>query len=484
MRLVQYIKTKFKRTPARPDQPHKNFCVLPFIHLATTTEGTCRLCCKVSRFDTINKPDGTPYNVNVDSIDEIWNSAHYNKIRDKMLADEQLPECATCWREEEIFRSDWSKYRKDELPSKRRIENQKWLHREKTRLTDDWTTVVDEPEIRYFDVRLSNLCNLKCRMCWPHFSSQIVKEQKQFAAAGLPTHYKEYDLPDWDDTLLWEGIENNLVKLEEITFVGGEPTLHEGIDHLLDRLVSSGQSKTIRLKFTTNLTNIQPKTLEYMRHFKSTIINGSIDGVGATNDYIRYPSDWKTIEKNIFKLLTRRRINYEERSGYSLTLTPVIQIYNVFNIHDLVKWYVTNWLDIDHMSKKYFILNLDLLYDPSHLSVKRLNATGRQHWHQHTFLPTLEYLDDIIDNIDDFDRDSRDYWSILIELRKKVVNIAIYMEVLTYRDDGKLTPTHDAPDIEHNPKLAKKLADYTRQLDKHRGQDVNDIIPGFYEYIK
>jgi hypothetical protein len=58
------------------------------------------------------------------------------------------------------------------------------------------------------------------------------------------------------------------------------------------------------------------------------------------------------------------------------------------------------------------------------------------------------------------------------------------MEVLTYRDDGKLTPTYDAPDIEHNPKLAKKLADYTRQLDKHRGQDVNDIIPGFYEYIK
>ena len=479
MRLLKYIKQHFNRTPALPDLPHKNFCVMPFIHMATTTEGNCRLCCKVSKFDTINKPDGTPYNVNVDSVDEIWHSAHYNEIRDRVLAEEQLPECKTCWREEEIFRSDWSKYKKDELPSKRRIENQKWLRREKTRLTDNWQTVVDDPKIRYFDIRLSNLCNLKCRMCWPHFSSQIAKEQNQFAAAGLPTHYKNYDVQEWDTSLLWQGIENNLISLEEITFVGGEPTLHEEIYTLLDQLVETGQSKEIRLKYTTNLTNIQPKTLEYMRHFKNTIINGSIDGVGATNDYIRYPSDWKTIEKNIDRLIAVRRENF-----LSVTLTPVIQIYNVFNIHDLVQWYVTSWLNIYHKSKKYFVLNMDLLYDPSYLSVKRLNTTGKQHWYEHVFLPTIQYLDDIIDNIDDYNRDSRNYWYILIDLRKKIVNIAIYIGVLEYGDDGKLIQMPDLPDTNHDKKLAKKLADYTKQLDKHRGQDVTDIIPGFYEYIK
>lgn len=485
MRLLKYIKKHFSRTPALPDLPHKNFCVLPFIHMATTTEGNCRLCCKVSKFDTINKPDGTPYNVNVDSIDEIWHSAHYNEIRDRILSEEQLPECKTCWREEEIFRSDWSKDRKDELPSKRRIENQKWLHREKTRLTDNWQTVVDEPKIRYFDIRLSNLCNLKCRMCWPHFSSQIVKEQNQFAAAGLPTHYKNYDVQEWDTSLLWQGIENNLISLEEITFVGGEPTLHEEIYTLLDQLVESGQSKTIRLKYTTNLTNTQLAALDYMKHFKNTVINGSIDGVGATNEYIRYPSNWKTIETNILKLINlRERVEYKHRRGYSLTLTPVIQIYNVFNIHDLVKWYVENWLNIHHMSKKYFGLNMDLLYDPSYLSVKRLNTTGKQHWYEHIYLPTIQYLDNIIDVIDDHDRDSRDYWYILIELRKKVVNIAIYMEVLVYGDDGKLAKNTKLQEINHDKKLAKKLADYTKQLDKHRGQDVTDIIPGFYEYIK
>ena len=136
------------------------------------------------------------------------------------------------------------------------------------------------------------------------------------------------------------------------------------------------------------------------------------------------------------------------------------------------------------MSKKYFGLNMDLLYDPSYLSVKRLNTTGKQHWYEHVFLPTIQYLDNIIEVIDDYDRDSRDYWYILIELRKKVVNIAIYMEVIVYKDNGKLEKNTKLQEINHDKKLAKKLADYTKQLDKHRGQDVNDIIPGFYEYIK
>ena len=56
--------------------------------------------------------------------------------------------------------------------------------------------------------------------------------------------------------------------------------------------------------------------------------------------------------------------------------------------------------------------------------------------------------------------------------------------MLVYGDDGKLIPHTELKDDDYDKKLAKKLADYTKQLDKHRGQDVNDIIPGFYEYIK
>jgi len=172
---------------------NKNFCILPFIHLATTTEGHCRLCCKVSKHDVICDDNGNPYNVNTHTINEIWNSNHYTQLRQRVLNDERLPECKICWTEEETFYSAWSKDKTDELPSKRRKENQKWLHK-KTKLKDNISDIVSNPRIRYYDIRLSNLCNLKCRMCWPHFSSQIVKEQQQFAKQNLPTHYNDYNV--------------------------------------------------------------------------------------------------------------------------------------------------------------------------------------------------------------------------------------------------------------------------------------------------
>jgi hypothetical protein len=477
--LVKYISKQSVRTPAKPDQPHKNFCVLPFIHLATTTEGTCRLCCKVNRFNTINKPDGTPYNVNVDSIDEIWNSDHYTKIRSRVLAGEQLPECATCWREEEIFSSNWGQYKKetDKSSSKRRKENQKWLYREKTRLTDDWKTVVDDPKIRYYDVRLSNLCNLKCRMCWPHFSSQIVKEQKQFADAGLPTHYKEYDLPDWDATLLWEGINNNIIDIEEITFVGGEPTLHNEMYELLDTLIEQGISKNIRLKLTTNLTNLQPRLLKAIPHFKNVIVNTSIDGIGKVNDYIRYPSDWTTVSNNLDTLLDMLDGDY-----LRINVSPVVQAYNIFDLGNIVQWYVEKWTK--YQAGPNFELQLDLLYDPDHLNVCLLNSTAKKQFIDDIILPILDWLNDIINNIEDQPAAVSHNWKLLRDLRYRIVNIAVYMKVIVYGDDSKLVENTKLQETNHDKKLAKKLADYTKQLDKHRGQDVTDIIPGFYEYIK
>ena len=122
-----------------------------------------------------------------------------------------------------------------------------------------------------------------------------------------------------------------------------------------------------------------------------------------------------------------------------------------------------------------------MLYDPSYLSVNRLTPQGKEQWYYEQFMPICEWLDDIIQNVVQRPQHITDNWYILIELRKKVVNIAIYMQVLTYGPDGKLIPTYDSPDIEHNPELAKKLHKYTKQLDQHRGQNILDIIPNFYE---
>jgi len=452
----------------------KNFCILPFIHFATTTEGQCRLCCKVSKHDVIRDNNGVPYNVNTHSIDEIWNSNHYREIRSRILKDEKLEECSICFKEEETFYSAWNKDTKDELPSKRRKENQKWLHVEKTKLKDSINSIVTDPTIKYFDIRLSNLCNLKCRMCWPHFSSQIVKEQQQFNKQGLPTHYKHYNVDEWNTQKLWKSIDEQILHIEEITFVGGEPTLHEDMYNLLDKLVEKGYSKNIRLKITSNLTNIQQRLIESFKSFKSVVINGSIDGIEEFNDYIRHPSDWKTINKNIDKLLLI--------DDLKLNLTPVIQIYNIFNLRNLIEWYVKKWIKTE--KGENFLLSLDLLYDPNYLSVKLLNTYGKEKWYWNTYVPTIEYLDNILADITSYPQEVQNYWKILDTLRRRIVNIALYTESVGYDESGKLQywfSESKAKDIDVYREKCKK---YTQQLDKHRNQNIENIMKDFYEVIK
>jgi radical SAM protein with 4Fe4S-binding SPASM domain len=64
------------------------FCLLPFIHMATKTDGDMKLCCR-------SWPIG---NVNETSIKELWNSSKYKDIRQKLLNSEQPAECDACWR--------------------------------------------------------------------------------------------------------------------------------------------------------------------------------------------------------------------------------------------------------------------------------------------------------------------------------------------------------------------------------------------------
>jgi len=468
---------EFTTALAKPD--HKKFCVLPFTHMATTTQGNCRLCCKVSRHDLITDENGVPYNVATHSVEEIWNSKYMRDIRLKLLNDEQIPECRTCWKEEDIFADEWSE-RPDELPSKRRKENQKWLVRETTKLADDWEDLILKPRIRYFDVRLSNLCNLKCRMCWPQFSTQIAKEQKDFAAQDLPTHYKEYDPAQWNAQQLWQGIMDNSLELEEITFVGGEPTLHSEMYELLELLVEKNLSGNIRLKITTNITNIHQKFLDLMPHFKFTEFNTSIDGVGAVNDYIRHPSKWSTIEANLDKLLAL----YTARpDNVSVNVTPVIQFYNVFDVGNIVRWYTEKWISIG--GGHGFNIVLDLLYDPNHLSANLLSRDGKDQWYKQVFEPTHEWLYSIICDVDNMDANIQNSWRQLAKLMKRFVNLATYLEVVRWdKEQAKLVyMVYSSGEAENKPRLVEELISYTMQLDKHRREQFDRIVPNWIDLL-
>jgi len=455
---------------------HKNFCILPFIHLATNTNGTARLCCKSSTHLPIVDASGKPYTVDKHSLDEIFNSEYMNTVRKRILDDEKLDECAVCFREEDMYYDN----QENKYPSKRRRENQKWLRKTDTKLSDTFEELTANPRIRYLDIRMGNLCNLKCRMCWPQFSSQIERENAQFAEQGLTTWHKQVDFGTvWDNAeQFWTSIDQGLVDIEEITFVGGEPTLHDGMYDIIYAMVDRDLAKNVRLKITTNLTNLQPRLLASLKHFRTVIVDCSIDGVEEVQEYIRYPSSWRTINKNVDRLLKRNTPNT------LINISSVVQLYNIFDLHNLISWYLDKLIDGTRLRNIQLMLNQ--LYEPEYLSVELLTASARERLFHEVFLPCNSMLNNVINNIESYDEDCQWRWRELEETRKRIVGIAKRLH-LAYlkKDTGKEIHAPKLPyekDI-YNNELATQCLEYTKQLDKHRSQSVHSIIPNFEEII-
>lgn len=453
----------------------KNFCILPFMHVATTTEGNVRLCCKVNRKQVATKSSTDRFNISQDSISDIWDSDYMNDVRRRILNDEKLPECAICWREEENFDKHWNDVQqKDFAPSKRIKENRKW----KEQL--DLPSIVENPKIAYLDIRLNNLCNLKCRMCWPQFSSQIVKEHEQFKQQGDGLWYSDFDFNKIEDiTVFWESLKSNLFDIKEITFVGGEPTLHEEMYDLLDKLVELGVSKSITLKLTTNLTNLQTRLLNILPMFKKTVFNVSLDGTGKVNEYIRYPSNWNSLMDNLGKLLEL------DAKKVIVNISCVVQIYNMFDVFNMGKWYIEK-LENNSNLKDNFSLSFDFLYDPSRLSIKILNNLGKREWYA-AYAEWREYFKNLMNNIDSMPKNIQDSWYKINSVNKDIVKIGKYADILEASNDASGLVFKKATKLSEDKHAARanlrvECIEYTEQLDKHREQSVEQILPKFYEY--
>lgn len=301
-----------------------SFCVLPFMHLATNASGKYRVCCNSTPGKNhIIDSNGQPMKLDHHSIEEVWNSEFYQFIRKQLINGERPSICQRCFSEEDAG-----------VKSARQSFNESWYND-----SIDIKPTYDHPDIRYIDLRLGNLCNLKCRMCNPYASSQWVKEWNDVVHTAelvpnepLPDDEKQrLTSMDWfENPKVWENIAKIADCVEEIYLTGGEPTLavkqYDFFQYLHDRDLS----KHIRLKYNTNLTNIPDTMVYHWQKFKLVKINASIDAVGELDRYVRNPSAWAKIEEN-FKKLRRLR-------NTRLQIHSTVQTYNVLALDQLYDW--------------------------------------------------------------------------------------------------------------------------------------------------
>ncbi len=315
----------------------KTFCPYPWIHIMTQPSSTINFCCVAN--GQIKKDDGSILMLNKgDDISTVWNNNHYRKIRKQMIEGERVDGCQPCYELEDLG-----------IPSYRENYIQDWMgfHREADNIKQIVDKSIDndyvvEESPQYLDFRLGTLCNLRCRMCQSQNSSAIYKELKDeelytdeerdfIVKTSHWNDFSDYTQPWFDDPGFLSTVETWLPNCNRLYFTGGEPTIIQRVYWILEKCVELGINDNIDLVFNSNMTNIQPRFLDLIAKFKSVLMCLSVDGYGTTNEYIRSGSTWSIVDKHIRDYATSDVVG-------NLLFSPVVQIYNILNVTDLIDY--------------------------------------------------------------------------------------------------------------------------------------------------
>jgi len=352
----------------------KTFCPLPWIHLATRPNGDVRVCCTANASGAgitdekeagLVKEDGVAMNLRDHTIEEVFNSSHMRRTRLQMIKGEVPVSCRKCFAEEEKG-----------ITSKRQWETREWatrldLQKLVKQTKEDGTVPVNVP---YFDLRLGNLCQLKCVMCSPHDSSSWIKEWKlqypQYKNEELVRDQgwnEEFDYTWYKKGSFIESMKGQVENIQELYFAGGEPLLIPEHYKILEFLVEEGFAKDVNLRYNSNGLELPDKLFELWQHFKEVRFNFSIDAYGQRNNYIRYPSQWEDVAKNL------KRLDENTRDNTVINIACAVQLLNAGYIDELAEWKMDQ--GFSKINPSMFgggIIGTHLVYLPSYLNVRVL----------------------------------------------------------------------------------------------------------------
>jgi MoaA/NifB/PqqE/SkfB family radical SAM enzyme len=287
---------------------NKTICPLAWNGLHLDLTGKISPCCN---FDTESTPKD--YNINYSNLME---HPFIEDVRKKMQEGELIPNCNKCYRDEEI--------RGDSLRTITIKNMQTYFEK-----VLDTPAIFDNntPSLKYLDLNFNNICNLKCRMCNPSYSTSWYVDAKKL---GLPI---PRGVIAHNDPL--NGVD--LKNLAYIKIAGGEPTMEqEKIISLLERT----QIENIGIVIVTNCTILPNKRLfDLLKKCQRVHWIISIDALGPLNDFLRKNSNWEEIEKNL---------KWYDENFVDIIVHSVVSIYNINCFTDLIDYIKEKFPKITH----------------------------------------------------------------------------------------------------------------------------------------
>jgi len=308
-------------------------CSFPWVHMAANQSGDLILCCNTYKNSPIKKNNNSNWKLqDVDDPLEYFNSDYYKKIRLQMINDIEPEVCKKCF---DIERSGGRSIRQNSLD-----ENNINLLLSKTNLL---TGELNELTLNYVHFMWGNKCNLKCKMCDPSSSDQLIEEFHNMKMTHDPKKFLEYS-SDWNYKKNKNILEKIAPYIEIFNVTGGEPSVNNDFLEYCYYLDDNEFSKNISFAFHTNLNVLPTKFVSIWNKFKNVTVKISIDAIGKDYEYIRYPGKWKILEKNLLQL--QEIVKNVDSIG--VEFHTVFSSFNAHAIPDLLRYL----LKID---SKYFL---------------------------------------------------------------------------------------------------------------------------------
>jgi len=345
----------------------KSFCVFPWMHIYANPDGKAFPCCTAEQ-DTIDQ------NLKEKTIEEVFNSDDWKKLRLDMLNEIKNPICRRC---HEVDESGGFSYR-----NFANTDFGKFV--DLVEETDDDGSIKN-PKFKYIDIRFSNTCNFACSTCGGSFSTkwiETIKKRDTDVEGRVDLEY--FKIEENAKKSIIDQLKPHLPHAEEVYFAGGEPLIMPEHYKVLDLLDSYG-AYNVRIRYNTNLSTINykgKKLTDIWKNFEQIKLGASIDGVGDVAELIRTGTKWLKIQSNMKELL-----------HYENILLNIDTVVSILNIEHLPAMYT--YLFKNNLLNERSWPSLNIAFDPLPYSITSLPLAYKDYYAEKilNFVKSLEYTD-------------------------------------------------------------------------------------------
>jgi len=339
----------------------KSLCLAPWTHTYLSPQTERRMCC-ASREPAqnfaqyIDTSAGTGQYIPI-TLEQHWNGEHMRSVRRRMLAGETLPECEVCNDQllnTDVYRTYFEHLFRHKLPE---VINS---------TAPDGSTSMQPVS---WDYRFSNLCNFKCRMCGDMLSSAWESEQRQHNMVDWTNPKNAWMQPEirqeisaFQDSQIEKEFSDAVEqhRVEEVYWVGGEPLMYEQHWRYMARIVELNDGGRVYARYNTNLSRVDygGRNLfgDILSHIRDWQICASLDGTGATGEYIRTGLDYNTWLANFRQGLKYSSNPRQMRIDFTLTLPGMTQVMAIQQL--------AQKLGVQLLAKVVFSFSPDIVMSP------------------------------------------------------------------------------------------------------------------------